>query len=395
MHTRNKRLVRKRRTVFVIMLLTFGMLSSACQKSSSSRVLETVPIDTSVKDDSQVQVTESETTDMSFEQTEYSVSLEDLPFELIIDDDLLIVDHGKQTASVYRAVSGDTPDAGDVSDAWFRSAVKIDWCVGVPIWPEKIGSEEKESVIEHDLALQNMGNVREISLSDIHDASGLPLEKCNASGAETVLAWNYSMEGFPIEFFEGTEDYRVFQDVSQVQYIPIATFQDGIPLSAGATHDFFTVEWDGVIQPAGCGFLAEWGKTCINADNQFAAIVGKTYEISETILSDQPIIPAEECLDQIGRALAYDTSKTKGKTVEVYCMELRYFTADEYPLWVEDGIREAVLIPVWQVYMKVYSKNSVEHCKTMINAITGQSVFSDTIGPADMRYYSYFLQPEG
>lgn len=382
-----------RRKRIVILVLVVGMLAVACQHSSSQeRVYDMSPIDTtggSIISSCNPELETDSVTDIQSEPKSGSQS-----FTLLVDDNFLIVDHGKSSVNVYRAVPGETTTTWMGNDKWEYAPVLIDWCVGKTIGSDEFrhvgeGDDETFSTITRELALENIGSVHEISLSEIASLDAFPQSYCDWSSGETVLAWSYSLEGYPWEYYDGVEWFIMPTDIEKVEYIMMTPYLDGIPLGSGrTTADFPAYEWEGVIGLAGAGSFPSWGLSYMNSERQYLQLTSFDCEIVQTILKDQAVIPAKDCLDSLEVAFSYDDRQVSGKTIEVYCMELRYLIADEFPLQIEDGVQEYVLIPIWTAHAKIYDDSSVSIGTTSINAITGEPLFSETVGPDDPRYYS-------
>ena len=322
-------------------------------------------------------------------------------------DELLIVDYGKESANVYHAQYA--PLADSWGDDWMvYGFVEIqDWCRGCPITID--GGDYY--VLDRQTAIMNIKNVHVKSLEDIAEGEEIA-RRMNLDPSSSILCWSYSINDFPSKEFEALDYFCAPVDLEQIQYTRIsAQYIDGIPVYGTTSgYKLYTYEWPGVIKVSRLadtgvkdGYHINPSQTCI------LDIERAKYSKTETVESDMAIVPPESCLEEIKKALMYDPSavlqtsvdRSKeelldiwGKAVEVYCMELSYVALDPNPrLCDENGYNEPeedrmkhelTLVPVWEVYYIITNpKNdtTVADGKVMINAITGQSLYSNQYGP--------------
>ncbi len=317
-----------------------------------------------------------------------------------IKDDIRIIDHNRAEASVFQIEVGDEKFQWDGGSHWKLNSIILNWCRGATIheseirfdgnpYPEGEEPVDKKCRIPKEKALENIYNTSLIQASDINHLEEISNSLCDRTTADAFLSWNLSLEGYPWEFYDGLEWFTVPQNVNSVQYIRLTPFIDGIPLADyGTLSNCPTFEWKGILQPSGYGrTFADYPLTYINENNQCLDVTQYSFSIKKTVMSQQPIVPAEKCYQEIEKALSYDPTFVRDKKVTVYCMELTYGVFDEFPLMSEDNDRDQLLIPVWTVYVSLVEDEKVTYGTTMINAITGKSMFSDTIPPNSEKYY--------
>lgn len=392
--------------IVVLILVLFATSCSDFSEQEASRSIRSSSIITT-KEDAQVESDASFSTDSSSISVSESVSENEKDFCVEYSDALLIVDYGKESANVYHAQYA--PLADSWGDDWMvYGFVEIqDWCRGCPITID--GGDYY--VLDRQTAIMNIKNVHVKSLEDIAEGEEIA-RRMNLDPSSSILCWSYSINDFPSKEFEALDYFCAPVDLEQIQYTRIsAQYIDGIPVYGTTSgYKLYTYEWPGVIKGSRLadtgvkdGYHINPSQTCI------LDIERAKYSKTETVESDMAIVPPESCLEEIKKALMYDPSavlqtsvdRSKeelldiwGKTVEVYCMELSYVALDSNPrLCDENGYNEPeedrmkhelTLVPVWEVYYIITNpknETTVADGKVMINAITGQSLYSNQYGP--------------
>jgi hypothetical protein len=113
-------------------------------------------------------------------------------------------------------------------------------------------------------------------------------------------------------------------------------------------------------------------------------------------------------LEEIRKALLYEPQSILfshifiwDESIEIYCIELTYIALDTCPRdadEADDSKRQhpVYLVPVWQVY---YIASNPETNKIVvdgtlvINAVTGESLYSDEFGPDNAELYPGLSRP--
>lgn len=329
-------------------------------------------------------------------------------FTLKYSDDLKIVDYGKSTVNVYHA-KYDAASPVWEGDGWsFNDAgYVLQWCKGEFI------SDPYDMfnwrVLDRSDALANIHNVQQVSLNMLEDGEEVA-SKLNLAPDTQVLCWTYDVKDFPWDFYEKDEWMTVPRDLKTTQLVKLSPqYVDGLPLTGGRTESgsFETFEWEGVIPPSrpantipGTYGQGTYGKADCACTYDFPT---NTYTIEEAFLKDQPIVKPTTCLDAIRKALLYAPSFGGAvpsddypflihiweTDIEVYLMELSYVVLDPEPYEDDDPTlleHELSLLPVWEVYFTVADPDDerlLETRKLMINAVTGESLYSETYGPRE------------
>lgn len=329
-------------------------------------------------------------------------------FDLSFVDDVLVVDYGKSTVNVYRARYGESvPDWTD--DTWTFSSTYdvLKWTKGSlnkngPFWEKDLWS-----VPNRAKSVDNILNVETVALKDLEDGGDIAA-KLDVPPETEVLCWTYEIDGFPWEYFDGSDWITVEKDIETVQYVQMSSqYVDGLPLTGSRTfcsgNDTF--EWEGVIGPSRLRnniseTYPEANYSKIDGDCTYC-FPTNTYTITDTVLEDQPIVDPRDCLDSIREALIYDPAFSNQipsadnpflvhiweTEVSVYMMELSYVVLDPEPYEENDpnlSSHELTLVPVWEVYFTVMDPHDtrlLQNRKIMINAVTGESLYSENYGP--------------
>lgn len=385
--------------------------TSSIQSSSSGSLAEDSTGDTVVSDTSDTSAAASDTTTstdprwgggpMNRPQT--------FDFDLSYSDDLLVIDYGKSTVNVYRAKYGEgVKDFHDNTWTFSSSYDVLQWTKGSlnkttsPFW-----EADMWSVPNRAKSVNNIHNVKAVSLKDLDGGEDIAA-RLDVPPETKVLCWTYELNGFPWEYFNGSDWITVDKDIETVKYVQMGSqYVDGLPLTGSRTfcsgNDTF--EWEGVIGPSRLTnnlfeYSPEAVYSMINGDCAYC-FPTNTYTITDTVLSDQEIVDPKDCLDAIKEALIYDpafSSRTPSADnpflvhvweteVEVYMMELSYVVLDPEPYEENDpnlSSHELTLVPVWEVYFTVMDPHDtrlLQNRKIMINAVTGESLYSKTYGP--------------
>ena len=330
-------------------------------------------------------------------------------FDLSYSDDLLIVDYGKSTVNVYRARYGEgVEDFHDNTWTYSSSYDVLQWTKG-----SRNGSGgfffEKDlwSVPNRAKSIENIHNVESVPLKNLAGGNDIA-EKLGIPPETKVMCWTYNLDGFPWEYFDGSDWIKVDKDIETVQYVQMSSqYVDGLPLTGSRSFcsGKDTFEWDGVIGPSRLrnNISEDNPQTIYSRSNGGCAYCfpTNTYTITDTVLTDQEIVDPKDCLDAIKEALIYDpafSDRTPSADnpflvhiweteVEVYMMELSYVVLDPEPYEKNDpdlASHELTLVPVWEVYFTVMDPHDtrlLQNRQIMINAVTGESLYSEEYGP--------------
>lgn len=344
----------------------------------------------------------------SLEQTnesETSSIAEEYDFELMFSNDFQKMDYGKTVVNVYKAKYATMSDSW--SEDWFVygfGEIK-DWCLGIPITINGVDFY----LPDKEISRSNIKSIRFIKLRDLEGYDEI-LERTGIKDDAFIPCWTYIIEDFPQEFGQ-LSYFKAPTNLETLQYAYIsAQFVDNLPVygrDRGIGFGCATYEWPGVVPPSR---LADSGiidsdrinptQTCL-----FTMERGR-YSITETLQSSVPLVPPEECLDEIKEALTYEPDSPTdsslryiwGKKVEVYCAELTYVVLDTSPRNDDESEEdrkhhELYLIPVWELYYIITdpaNDQTLFNGQTMINAVTGESLYSEAYGPDE----NSFLYPD-
>ncbi|MCR5057285.1 MAG: hypothetical protein K6A81_01525 [Clostridiales bacterium] len=333
-------------------------------------------------------------------------------FTLKYSDDLKIVDYGKSTVNVYHANYniGKEPTRWEDDGSWEYNGTNdiITWCQGGRIYDP--WDSFKWSRLDRENALANIHSVESVSLSSLPNGDEVA-QKLQLPSDTQVLCWTYEVYDFPWEYYDDAEWVTIPRDLQTTKLVKLdSQYVDGLPLYGGRTYcsGEHTFEWDGVIRPSRLRsdiipyyYQGVYHKADAACTYTFST---NTYTITDKVLEDQPVVDPTTCLDAIRKALLYDPSFGGAiprdedpflihiweTDIEVYMMELTYVVLDPEPL--EDGVdgdptlgsHELTLVPVWEVYFTVADQKDerlLEERTLMINAVTGESLYSETYGP--------------
>lgn len=392
----------------ICILLSILVMLTSCGKTTPHEVSHSVQytdIVTSSGNDSSVGNDSSESQKISSND-------EFVPdFRLSFKKDMLVVDYGKTTVNLYHA-KYPLYDGTPFEEGWIVSGMDdvCKWCKGQPLISNLQGDGHQVVeyiVLEKDLVLNNIASVRKVPVSGTVDYQEATSVLASDSDAE-VLCWTYNLGEFPWKNYENEEWFQVFSEMKQVDYVLVnRQHVDGVPIQnrpcgvLGAVY-----EWDGVIEPS--RQAANQGCIMVNPSRTCIYDIGYSqYSISEAFEKDLVVKNPSECLGGIGKALSYapnyvsrtSADKTKqdllsiyGTDVEVYCMELSYAVMDPNPVDYENRqSHELTLVPVWKVYYTVTNSDranpDIVFCgEVFINAVTGESLYSETYGPEENEF---------
>lgn len=367
-------------------------------------------------------------------------------FDLSFSDDLKVYDYGKKTVNVYRAKFADYIELSEpFFNEWIGDAVKVvqleylvNWATGgrfsyAPILKSIDDMMNYDGIplefvefqcADLDTVTRNIQNVDMITLKELENGEELAGE-CGIDVNSPILCWEYSVVDFPVEdavksFYDVPVDAKLFSK-DTVKYAKVRTqYIDGIPLNGSGDDDNFfecTYDWPGVIEPSrraySCNpnFPAYWlanpSDTCrVGLDTQ-------RYTTTEVIKADLPVASPENCLDGIAEAIKYqptavnnsnDILSAWGMNIEVYCMELMYLPLDPNPAYDSSDESEEsrishvmYMVPVWKAYYMCTDPNTdaIGYGSLVINAATGESLFSSTIAQGTNSELYPYLHREG
>ncbi|MBR3057244.1 MAG: hypothetical protein IKG93_04655 [Clostridiales bacterium] len=366
-------------------------------------------------------------------------------FDLSFSDDLKVYDYGKKTVNVYRAKFADYIELSEpFFNEWIGDAVKVgqlgylvNWSTGgsfdySPIlknWEDLQNYDGipveflKFQCSDHDNIRRNIQNVDMITLNGIENGEDIAKE-CGIDVNSPILCWEYSVVDFPVEdavksFYDVPVDAELFSK-DTVKYAQVrAQYVDGIPVVFGDCDGFFecTFEWPDVIEPSrrACSLNRFYPNYSIVNPSDTCRFDVDTQKLTttEVIKKDLPVVAPEDCLDGIAEAIKYQPSAISdgqsyngawGKDIEVYCMELTYIVLDPKPAYdytdesEESRISHVMyLVPAWKAYYMCTDpeSNLIGHGSLVINAATGESLFSSTIAQGtNLELYPY-LHREG
>ena len=331
-------------------------------------------------------------------------------FRLSFKKDMLVEDYGKTTVNLYHA-KYPLFDETWTEDGWIVSGIGevCDWCKGLPLILNIHEDQQsaKYCALKKEIIIGNMSSVRTIPISCLADYQEL-IANTSVDSSTDMICWTYTFGDFPWNSYENEEWFQVPSDIEKVDYVLInSQYIDGVPIQnrpcgvLGAVY-----EWNGVIKPS--RQVANQSSIMVNPSRTCVYDIGYSqYSVSEAFEKDLVIKNPSECLNGIGKALSYapkyvartsaDKSKQdllsiSGTDVEVYCMELSYAVMDPNPVDYENRqSHELTLVPVWKVYYTVTNSDranpDIVFCgEVFINAVTGESLYSETYGPEENEY---------
>ena len=404
---------RKNRIIAVMTLLGFTLTS--CADSAAQEVSRTMHSETIIaysEYDSNVQ-NEMEISDEVKEETSPSWGggpshkPKEFAFNLVLGEDLLIVDYGKSAANVYQAeYSEDRPFWGE---EWYEAIFfEIqEWCIGIPVMYSSSADNgvNNFAVQDHKTSLQNLRSVELITIDSIDEYEEVVRRQGIKSNSK-VLCWTFAIKDFPTQIadYNGVEAPA---DLDTIKYMRVCPqYVDDLPVYGKCTFcGVDTFEWPGVMGPSCSAY--EGNTEIVRVNPSYTCmfdIERRTYSIKATVQSNISIVDPTTCVEEIEKALRYDPCAVAAhsadpqkedmyhiweKDVEVYCMELAYAAFDtSYPKRdaTEEELRQhdLFLIPVWEVYYVVTNPDNeltISSGLVMINALTGESLFSDEYGP--------------
>lgn len=346
-------------------------------------------------------------------------------FNLTFCDDLQVFDYGKETVNVYRAEYDDYIQLSDsFFTEWFTHPSEFGlltkWATGRPFSysPEirsvddfnkydGIPTETRSFQCKDGVTVKrNIQNVEMVALKDIEDGEELAKE-CGLDVNSPILYWKYTIVDLPKDeavksfFVDEPIDSNIF-DMEMLNYAQIrAQYVDNIPISNEWDNFYYcTYEWPGVIEPSRPSDSCSVEFSEYLLDNPSATysceLTTQRYRPTEVIQSDLPVIDPLDCLDGIKDTILYQPSAITndwgllgpwGKDIEIYCMELAYFSLDPNPSDMNESQESKAqhsmyLVPVWKAYYTCTDpkSNMIIGGSLMINAVTGETLFSSTIG---------------
>ncbi|MBO4688142.1 MAG: hypothetical protein J5636_06470 [Clostridiales bacterium] len=308
-----------------------------------------------------------------------------------------MVNYGKSTVNVYQARYEDSLENQNAEEWQFKKnsyPVFIDECQGY------------HSPLSKIEVLANFNNVGVQSISELNAET--VAENLGIDSNNMALCWTYKTGSI-----SGVGE--------EIQYVPLSSqYIESIPIR----RDFNispVYEWsEDIALSRQCNYdpTRNWQGCYIDTDQTtFLFVLEERFSIGEIIHENQPVRPAEECLPEIKKAIIYNNfSHRSGATdpnkmdlytvwetdVVVYCMELAYTVLDSTPLeWYDPHLEthELTIVPVWNVYYtatnsKTADENIVYGGTVMLNAVTGESIYSEMYGPEESEYlYPYAKDP--
>lgn len=332
-------------------------------------------------------------------------------FDLTFSDDLKVYDYGRKTVNVYWGIreEADLSESFlyDWSKNWYEYESIVSWAVGRPFWYEEApGESVKCQYTDYDVVKQNIQNVNLLTLNELDEGEVLA-ETFGRDPNSKILCWEYQVVDFPVEKeminFNNEGDFTPFLNIQTVRYAQVPAFVDGIPMHFADNNYFYcTYDWPGVIEPSAYypSSFTEW--RLLNPSKSCNIIV-KTdkWSTTDVIQADMPIVDPKECLEGIANTLKYqpntfgngtmEFSNIWGKEFEVYCMNLTYIALNPHPPKTDgtegnsESNEQMYLVPAWEVYITCTDPGSkaITYGNLVINAVTGESLFSTTIGQGE------------
>lgn len=318
-------------------------------------------------------------------------------FSLSFRDDMLVVNYGKSTVNVYQARYEESLESQNVEEWQFKMNSYpdfIDECQGY------------HSPLSRNEVLANFNNVGILSFSELN-AETLA-EKLGIDSNNMALCWTYKTGS-------------ILGVGEEIQYVPLSSqYIESIPIR----RDFNispVYEWsEDISLSRQCNYdpTRNWQGCYIDTDQTtFLFVIEERFSIGEIIHENLSVRPAEECLPEIKKAIIYNSFSHRSAATDpnkmdlytvwetdvvVYCMELAYTVLDSTPLeWYDPHLEthELTIVPVWNVYYtatnsKTADENIVYGGTVMLNAVTGESIYSEMYGPEESEYlYPYAKDP--
>ena len=422
----------KRVKLTLLALLLILCLVGCSKNQTSSRQLESSAI---VSGDSTADISSSsvESTLQSVDSATVSSTESSDPsriddtLPIYISDKFTVLDHDKSTASVYKVNLNYPTKEWEGNDTWTRSYISLAWCYGRTYYsaPEEWPDDPSEmdnyittcSSLSFSKAKNNILNFERSSVGKIPGVEKIPSSVIDLSSDESIFAYNMDLYDYPWDVeFSSTKKLKIPQ--ATVYYI--SSCVDGIPCGITSesysgqygigltSSEYPTYEWEGVVKPAhyiAPDHILQYtnGETIIYLDDTI-------HKIKEILVDQGKIVPVEDCFESIPDAINYDMKRIAGVSYEVYSAELRYIRLREHPhaQMISSGERliykedeEFILVPVWEFSILVKRVDALKEdsskAKTSdmyrytvyINALTGESMYSKTHGPADEEYYPF------
>jgi len=364
-------------------------------------------------------------------------------FDLSFSDDLKVYDYGKKTVNVYRAKFADYIELSEpFFNEWIDHSVQLDylvnWATGgrfsyAPILKSIDDMMNYDGIplefvefqcADLDTVARNIQNVDMITLKELENGEELAGE-CGIDVNSPILCWEYNVVDFPVEdavksFYDVQVDAGPFSK-DTVKYAKVRTqYIDGIPLNGTGDDDNFfecTYDWPGVIEPSrraySCNLYFPAYGLANPSDTCRVCLDTQRYTTTDVIKADLPVASPENCLDGIAEAIKYQPSAISdgqsyngawGKDIKIYCMELMYLPLDPNPLYDSSDESEEsrishvmYLVPVWKAYYICTDPNTdaIGYGSLVINAATGESLFSSTIAQGTNSELYPYLHREG
>lgn len=344
-------------------------------------------------------------------------------FDLSFSDDLKVYDYGQKAVNAYKVKFADYIQFEDsFYTTWIKHSGElgylVNWSTGksfdyAPILENWEDLQNYDGIdveflefqcSDCDNVIRNIQNVDLITMKEIEDGEKLAKE-CGIDVNSLILCWEYNVVDFPTEdavksFYDAQVDKKLFSK-NTVKYAQVrAQYIDGIPVCGEWDNfDECTYDWPDVIEPSRrastCNVFFPSYSLANPSDTCQFCIATQRYTVREVIESNLPVVAPEDCLDGIIDAIKYQPSAVRngkeihdawGMIIEVYCMELTYYALDPKPLYQNESEESRnshvmYLVPAWKVYYTCTDPktNAIGHGTLVINAATGESLFSSTI----------------
>lgn len=319
-------------------------------------------------------------------------------FELVFSDNFVKVDYAKSSVNIYKARYSTLSNSW--GDDWFTYGYGEinDWCRGIPLSVNGVDN----CVPNQNVSRKNVESVQVVSLSEINGYEEIAT-RLGIKEDSKVLCWFYTVYDFPQEYSD-LPFFRAPIDLSTIKYAHIsAQFVDDLPVYGndnGIGYGYCTYEWDGVIEPSRIADSGIMDSKRINPDQTCILCLERgRFDITDTLQSSVQVVDPENCINGIKDALMYDPYSSTdsdlrhiwGTTVEIYCMELTYVVLDSSPRNSNESeesrkLHELFLVPVWEVYYYISNPKDEQvffDGTVMVNAVTGESLYSDSYGPEE------------
>ena len=346
-------------------------------------------------------------------------------FEISFSKHLLVADYGVNKVNVYRANYADTPQQWEDEDWGSRGVVHVlFWCSGRPLVSAvtTIAGENVASgyqVLDKEKILDNLQSVRTVYLKEIDGHSNV-VENIGIDSESELLCWDYNLYDFPWTSPDLGESFQFSPDRKSICYIPLSTqYIDQLPIRGGSSGTAgATFEWPDVMPSSRLSSFVpglNMGGIHVSPDLMYVFDYSEKmfkYTITDTVMCDLDIVDPKNCLPEIKKALKYCAeipmflrpSADKSQeallhiwetNVEVYCMELAYAVMDPCPEENSEDqhleTHELTIVPVWVAYCtatdsRTANPDIVTEGTVLINAVTGESMYSETNGWGENSY---------